>query len=315
MGDYGIKVTQPGYDVSTAIPNQLVFSSKYQTLKVFSQGSGTITDSGRTITVAHNLGYVPFFLVHSGTDPVYVADYVDSDDLVINPVARAITGACGISRNIIAYADTSNLYIVAQADFGYDIAWPLCDTAAYRNDNYANEDPTPATGFVEVGKTAADGLNYGAYRFLTVNVAQGTTIAKAIMEIHVGGVNGSNQVKMRIWGINEDNTAEFDTGTFATARGKTTASVDYDFNPSVGSFYQITVTSLVQEILNRAGWVSGNQLGIMLWDNGTTQDGSWYEDEFTSICGTYCANTSLRILESNTLTSYKYTIFLNKAED
>ena len=65
MGDYGIKVSQPGYDVATATPSQLVFSSKYKTLKVHAQGSGAMTHTGgRTITIPHNLGYVPLFLAH-----------------------------------------------------------------------------------------------------------------------------------------------------------------------------------------------------------------------------------------------------------
>ena len=59
MADYGIKVTQPGFGVGTANAQNLVFSSKFDTFKIFSSGSGQITatlGTPQTITIAHNLG-------------------------------------------------------------------------------------------------------------------------------------------------------------------------------------------------------------------------------------------------------------------
>src|SRR3990167_8355684 len=87
MTDYGIKISQPGKDVFTANPEELVFSSKYKTLKISSRGSGTLTDSARTATIPHGLGYVPFFLVHSQIDPsVGTTSLVgNSEDYFISP--------------------------------------------------------------------------------------------------------------------------------------------------------------------------------------------------------------------------------------
>jgi len=38
---HGIKVSRPGFDVKTAAPNELSFSSAYKTLKVASSGTGS----------------------------------------------------------------------------------------------------------------------------------------------------------------------------------------------------------------------------------------------------------------------------------
>lgn len=85
MTDFGIEVSQPGHDVRTASPSNLAFSSKYQTLKIHQQGSGTMTHSGgRTVTINHNLGYVPQFLVHSQLDQYSLASDV-ADDYWISP--------------------------------------------------------------------------------------------------------------------------------------------------------------------------------------------------------------------------------------
>jgi len=91
MADYGIKVSEPGFDIATAADKNLSLKSDLTLLKVFSAGTATMTG---TQTIAHNLGYVPQFLV-------FVKDAV--------PKSTLATGHVGYA---VAYADTSNLYIL-----------------------------------------------------------------------------------------------------------------------------------------------------------------------------------------------------------
>lgn len=68
MGDYGLKITKPGFDVaSAAIVDQGFNSSVANTLKIHTQGSTTITiGSGATsasATINHNLGRIPLVMV------------------------------------------------------------------------------------------------------------------------------------------------------------------------------------------------------------------------------------------------------------
>jgi hypothetical protein len=71
MGDYGIKATPPGVDVSSGSGTAVNFSSKFSTLKILSSGRGTITTNGSgngTLTIAHNLGYAPaYYVFRKGT--------------------------------------------------------------------------------------------------------------------------------------------------------------------------------------------------------------------------------------------------------
>ncbi len=87
--EYGIKVSEPGYDVKTAGDINLSLKPDLTLLKVFAYGSVNLTGDQ---TIAHNLGYVPQFLVFSydGTK-TYMA-----------------TGHVGYA---VARADSSNLYI------------------------------------------------------------------------------------------------------------------------------------------------------------------------------------------------------------
>lgn len=66
MADYGIKVSQPGYDVKTATDIQLVFSSKFDALPIALQGSANQTGNSPntlTFTIAHGLSFTPFVIV------------------------------------------------------------------------------------------------------------------------------------------------------------------------------------------------------------------------------------------------------------
>ena len=68
MGDYGFKVVKQGRNVFTARSWELSYSSAFNTLKVFKKGPGTATvtfGTPTTVTVDHQLGYRPAFLVFS----------------------------------------------------------------------------------------------------------------------------------------------------------------------------------------------------------------------------------------------------------
>lgn len=64
IDNIGMKVSQLGYDVLTTGDENLTFSSSWPTLKIYKQGSFTISDDSleQTIT-SHGLGYNPAFWV------------------------------------------------------------------------------------------------------------------------------------------------------------------------------------------------------------------------------------------------------------
>jgi hypothetical protein len=160
--DYGLKVSQPGVDVKTARDDQLVFSSKFQTLHVFQQGSGTVTDSGgRLITIAHNLGYPPKFLVHTTLDQ---STFGNSSEFFISPYdinGGGITDWIG-DHSVISWVDSTNLYIQFGSDFGYKEFHTEMDF-----NNYAIDSGTYGffSGGCAAGNDATLGNLSGAFRF------------------------------------------------------------------------------------------------------------------------------------------------------
>lgn len=101
--NYGLKISQPGYDVKTCTDDQLVFSSKFNTLKEYV--SGTINTTGGSnspvlTTIYHGLGYAPAYLVFAyGGDGYWY------------PQLNTGTQYANDYRQVEAWSDANNLYL------------------------------------------------------------------------------------------------------------------------------------------------------------------------------------------------------------
>lgn len=132
---------------------------------------------------------------------------------------------------------------------------------------------TSGTGFWNCGfDTDYPQTRSGAMRFTGIAIGQGQTVSQAKLYPYANVRTGSASVKMLIEGFDEDNTADF-SGGGPGSRPKTSAT--QTLNEDSGSTGYIgadgaDVTAIVQEIVNRGGWSSGNAIGFWITDNGTT---------------------------------------------
>lgn len=110
--DYGIKVSKPGYDVKTTADENLVFSSKFDTFRVFATGTGSFTAnlSTQTNTVTHSLGYQPAFFVYSEVHAGF-GNPSTGDFYMMPHSPPASIGGSLVTDTIIVAADTTKLYI------------------------------------------------------------------------------------------------------------------------------------------------------------------------------------------------------------
>lgn len=308
MADYGIKVSQVGYNVKTATPSQLVFSSKYQTLKVHAQGTGAIThDGGRSATIAHGLGYVPTFLVHSQIDPAYSAFYGTTTDYFISPFRYGVGNPLS-DNDVIASADSTNLYIKVRPDFGWEFFGTDADDVhyAWRHRGAIWDQGSMIMGY-------SDGREWdGALRFDNLTLANSESIHAAKLNVHFGSKTGSDDIKYTLYGIDEANTADFSSNPFS--RNQTTASDSIQTNQGAGGNFTHTganIKAIVDEIVAIEGWSSGDAIGFTMQDNGTP-DGSYLSTTNAQDNALSWSSSALYILRSNSLLNYKYTIYKNQ---
>jgi hypothetical protein len=103
-------------------------------------------------------------------------------------------------------------------------------------------------------------------RFQNIAIPQGSTINAAYIElkIHTGT---ADDIDINIYGEAADNAANFiDTNTLVNNRSKTSAFVTWtQLNAGIGYKQSPDISALIQEIVQRPGWSSGNNLSILMF--------------------------------------------------
>jgi hypothetical protein len=128
-----------------------------------------------------------------------------------------------------------------------------------------------------IGASLDATTEYVGLRFPGVTIPQGATITAAYLSV-VPSSTSEDEPNVTITGFDEDDTAAFTTGASnITNRAITTASVTWSSTNlgATGSSYHDSpsLTAVVQEIVDRGGWASGNAMGFRIrGGSGTTRD-------------------------------------------
>lgn len=105
------------------------------------------------------------------------------------------------------------------------------------------------------------------FRFRNVAIPQGVTITGAYIELRAADSNSEN-TDLTIFGQDEDDPEQFSNGRDnISKRPRTAASVAWNNIPnwSSGNTYQSPdIAAIIQEIVDRSGWSSGNEMVIVL---------------------------------------------------
>jgi hypothetical protein len=151
------------------------------------------------------------------------------------------------------------------------------------DDSYAREDLDTATeniasSIMQITQyTIASSHLAGGMRFQNVAVPQGASINRATLSAYAGYAN--DDLYCVIYGHAVDDAPDFATNTsiWSTVnRPRTTASVSWTVENVSFGWMQKDVTAIVQELVDRTGWASGNDLALLLIGN----DGAWKSARF-----------------------------------
>lgn len=136
-------------------------------------------------------------------------------------------------------------------------------------DSTALDDSTSPSLVLGYTDTPAAGRIY--FRFQGMGIAQGATINSAKLLVHCSDGGAAGTLKMKFYGNAKDLSTPPTTVVGAETLAKTTAYVEYVHAGAwgVGYPYEITgLESIIQEIVDRPGWSSGNSIGIIGFENG-----------------------------------------------
>lgn len=141
------------------------------------------------------------------------------------------------------------------------------------NSSYYSVDGSGATAKIMAGEdaTGAEDRNLGL-RF-QLNVPQGATITAATITMRCVQ-SYTADFKFKISAHDVDNSAQITNyAGWETAHGTLTdAKVDWDWSNSIDDEEYTTdsLVDIVQEIVNRGGWVANNYIQFFIDDDGTT---------------------------------------------
>jgi hypothetical protein len=116
--------------------------------------------------------------------------------------------------------------------------------------------------------TAAN--HYGGVRFPNVTIPQGSTINTASLTFFLPQATHDDP-DLTIWGDDTDNAAAFTTtASDISNRAATTATVQWVATSlGVGSKTTPDLATIIQELVDRPGYASGNALALILKANST----------------------------------------------
>jgi len=120
---------------------------------------------------------------------------------------------------------------------------------------------------------------WSGWRWERISVPQGSKIKKATIDIYSAGLGSGDVAEIIFLGEASGNARVFDIGSQKPElKLKTDASVVHKFDVSLWSQKQgfgvedIDVTSIIQEIIDRDDWQSGNSIVLVAHDNGSAND-------------------------------------------
>ena len=115
------------------------------------------------------------------------------------------------------------------------------------------------------------GVSYfGGIRFIGVNIPQGTTLLSSKLTVSGGYDESSTTVNLQIQGEDTNDAATFSTRADYDGRTRTTEYVNWDNLPTFApntDYDSPSIVNIIQEIVDRPGWVSGNDLVLFLASN------------------------------------------------
>lgn len=163
-------------------------------------------------------------------------------------------------RLVITYTSSVvspvSLAVTANSDDGYGYA--------------ANFDSTTADTYA--GKISADSIDT-YLRFLNVGIPQGAVVYSAVLKVRASASGGTvTDIHAQVRADDSDNATAPTTAASLDGKPRTTAKVDWDPTVwTVGTEYSPPdLAAVVQEVVDRAGWVSGNALQLFVEDDGSS---------------------------------------------
>ena len=114
----------------------------------------------------------------------------------------------------------------------------------------------------------------GACRFLNIAETGSVVYAGLVFQVSNADAAHDQDIKVKVRGLDYNDFGELNSGNNPfSGKAYTTAYKDQDWGDThIASYPELDVTNIVNEILGRGGWSSGNAMAFIIEDRGTASD-------------------------------------------
>jgi hypothetical protein len=135
---------------------------------------------------------------------------------------------------------------------------------------------TLSVSLLNLGLGSSSTYNMGI-RFTSVPIPVGTTLTSGILKLNVTGYGGTTYGSGLIYGYDVDSAAQWTAAIRPSTVTKTSATTILP-RPGTTGITSYNVTSVVQEIINRAGWALNNNIGFAIINQEIAENSTAFED-------------------------------------
>ncbi len=218
------------------------------------------------------------FIINSGSlynDP---ARAIAVGGLTVTPDGIHVTGNAAYSRG----TPDSNSRSLQLGNFGSTSAPTQVDEliASTADDGWWNSTPGfGTTSTIQIGVSGGPTYWNGFFRFQTVAIPQGATITGATLTLEFTNTEASLSWDVDVFANDVDNAVSPTDYTSAEALALTTAFYNWVISGgwTTGDKTSGSIAAVIQEVVSRAGWASGNDLMLVVKDSGSGAD-AWIRD-------------------------------------
>ena len=254
------RIVKAGKSITSTDVRDYLIDDQYAIPKYHNEYTASVTlspgDKVKTVSITHGLGYVPAFIP-------YFKDGIDSKTRIIPSIPYGVD----FENWANCYADDDKIYF----EFHYETS----DGGGWNELIYSSDDQYSSSigrSYLSIGHDDDFGDESSAVRFASIAFAKSASITGASLKLKITERGDDrDDVDFKTYGIDEDDTGDFSSSPMG--RSQTTASVTQSQASSTPTFYMtINVKSIFEEINSRASWSSGNDMGFLMFNNGTGDD-------------------------------------------
>lgn len=241
--------------------------------------SGGNTDSGNDFGYELDNSGINIISGNVFEDDNQSADYDIGEEFVESATIRLYQdddcdGVIDVGESVVSTTNSN-----ANGDYSFNEAYDAVETVTRRVNQSSDDADESTLNITDIDLDFAQ--SQVALRFNSLGIPQGASITSAYIEF-TSSSNSSGTYSFDIEGVNVDNASTYSNGQNLGLLATTSAQETWSGTTAWSNnavYATPDISAIVQEIVNRVGWSSGNSMGFLFATGTGDRDAHTYDED------------------------------------